>query len=340
MSSSKAKKLFRKVKKTLKFRRQISIYSYLGYANGTKFYIKGRVLQDPRIEILEGQSRLKTLYNNYKRFESDEVEGAVLLIKLEGQAFTVVSDKEGYFDLEGTMDHAFEAKNQNTWIPYQIQLKDSLAQSEGQILLPAKNRDYGIISDVDDTVLQTFTTSRLRLKMIYATFFLSPYKRLPMEGIQEVYQEFEKGSSGQNAHPIFYVSNSPWNIYDSIYTFLKIKKFPKGPIFLRDYGTHMLKKKKEADIHKLRTIRHIMEMYPRLPFLMMGDTASEDADFYLKFADEFPDRVKAIYIRNTKDTSNARRIAKMIQSRTDVNIVMVKKSAEIIEHAKVHGFMA
>lgn len=339
MSSSKAKKIFRKVKKTLKFRRQISIQSYLGYANGDRFYIKGRVLQDPRIEILEGQSRLKTFYNNFKRFESDEVEGAELLIKVQGQSFVVVSDKEGYFDLEGELEQAFEAKDQTSWITYQIQLKDNSAQTEGQILLPAKNRDYGIISDVDDTVLQTFATSRLRLKMIYATFFLSPYKRLPMEGIQEVYQAFEKGASGQNAHPIFYVSNSPWNIYDSIYTFLTIKKFPKGPIFLRDYGAHMLKKKKEADIHKLRTIRHIMELYPGLPFLMLGDTASEDADFYLKFADEFPGRVKAIYIRHTKDTANARRIAKIVQSRSDVNIVMVKKSAEIIEHARAHGFI-
>lgn len=339
MGSSKAKKFFRKVKKTIKFRTQISIHSYLGYANEDRFYIKGRVLEDPRIEILEGQSQLKTFYNNFKRFESDEVEGATLVIKLQGQEFTVVSDKEGYFDLEGSVQKPFLAQEENTWLSYQIHQKGGLAQAVGQILVPAKNRAYGVISDVDDTILQTFTTSRLRLKMIYATFFLSPYKRLPMEGIQEIYQEFEKGVSGQKAHPIFYVSNSPWNIYDSIYTFLKIKKFPKGPIFLRDYGAHMLKKKKEEDIHKLRTIRHIMEMYPNLPFLMLGDTAAEDADFYLKFADEFPDRVKAIYIRNTKDTSNARRISKMIQSRSDVNIVMVKKSKEIIEHAKAHGFL-
>jgi phosphatidate phosphatase APP1 len=339
MSSSRFKQFIRKIKSRLKFRKQISIHSYLGYANGTQFYIKGRVLKDPRIEILEGQSRLRTFYNNFKRFESDEVEGAELIITIQGTVFELVSDEEGYFDLEGEVKVPFLAQEKNAWVPYKINLKESEVITEGQILVPAKMKKYGVISDVDDTILQTFATSRLRLKMIYATFFLSPYKRLPMEGIQEVYQQFGKGPSGTAEHPIFYVSNSPWNIYDSIFTFLKIKNFPKGPIFLRDYGAHLLKKKEEADIHKLRTIRHIMEMYPGLSFLMLGDTASEDADFYLKFADEFPDRVQAIYIRNTKDTSNAKRIAKVIESRSDVNIIMVRNSAEIIEHAKVNGYI-
>lgn len=318
----------------------LTIQTYYGYANGKQFYVKGRVLSDPRIEILEGQSRFRTFYNNIKRFNSDEVPNASLKITVLKQVFEVVSDKEGYYALEGTLNESTQAAlNNHTWISYLVEAVDNKVREVGKILVPAKNKGFGLISDVDDTVLQTFATSRLRLKMLYATFFLTPYKRLPMEGIQEVYQQMGGNTRSGLQNPIFYVSNSPWNIYDSILTFLRIKKFPQGPIFLRDYGRHMLKKKEEKDIHKLRTIQHIMEMYPNLPFLMLGDTASEDADFYLKFADKFPGRVKAIYIRHTKDTSNARRVAKMIQNRPDVNIVLVKNSREILVHAKEHGFI-
>lgn len=321
-------------------KKELSIQTYYGYANKNRFYVKGRVLRNPRIEILEGQSKFRTFYNNLKRFNSDEVKGANLRVTIFDQNFELSTDQEGYFDLEGTSKKAFQsAPNKNTWVPYKVEVMGYDVFEVGKILVPAQDKQYGVISDVDDTVLQTFATSRLRLKMLYATFFLNPYRRLPMEGIQQVYQQLDRNGTSGRQNPIFYVSDSPWNIYDSILTFLRIKKFPQGPIFLRDYGVHMLKKKEEKDIHKLRTIQHIMEMYPNLSFLMLGDTASEDADFYLKFADKFPGRVKAIYIRHTKDTSNARRVAKVIENRSDVNIIMVRKSAQIIEHARAHGFI-
>ncbi|MEM6378002.1 MAG: phosphatase domain-containing protein, partial [Bacteroidota bacterium] len=198
-------------------KKELSIQTYYGYANENRFYVKGRVLRDPRIEILEGQSKFRTFYNNLKRFNSDEVKGANLKVTVLNQTFELSTDEEGYFALEGTSKQTFlPAPNNHTWIPYKVEAMDYQTYEVGKILVPSQDKLYGVISDVDDTVLQTFATSRLRLKMLYATFFLNPYRRLPMEGIQEVYQQLDRKGKFRNQKPVFYVSNSNWNINDSI----------------------------------------------------------------------------------------------------------------------------
>ncbi len=156
-------------------------------------------------------------------------------------------------------------------------------------------------------------------------------QRLPMEGVVELFQAFAKGRDGQQANPIFYVSHSPWNLYDLLEKFMELQELPKGPIFLRDYG---LRPAGEFSLHKLATMSRILEMYPHLPFIMLGDTASKDADFYIQLAERYPGRIKAIYIRLTKNNRNAKRVAELIEAKTDVNAVLVHSSQEIYAHAR------
>ena len=112
---------------------------------------------------------------------------------------------------------------------------------------------------------------------------------------------------------------------------MSIRKLPKGPILLRDYG---LRPAHNFARHKLEAITTILEMYPTLPFIMLGDTASKDADFYLELAQRFPNRIKAIYIRKTSDSKNARRVAKLIADHSHIDAVLVNNSAEIVAHAR------
>jgi phosphatidate phosphatase APP1 len=160
-----------------------------------------------------------------------------------------------------------------------------------------------------------------------------------MEGIPDLLRAMEKGDDGLRENPVFYVSDSPWNIYDLLSDFMRANNLPKGPILLRDYGAHLLKKGTEETNHKLVAFRQIMGMYPDLPFVMLGDTASKDADYYLKMAEEFTDRVLAIYIRQTKDTENARRIAKLIEQHSHIEAVLIRESSEIWAHAKGRGLV-
>jgi len=320
------------------------IVPYRGYASREGFHIKGRLLENEGIFLEKDQSRIRTLIDNFKRFESDEIIGAKVNLAIRGKNYQAETDEEGYFEIREKWQTPLTPE-ENRWIAAEVNLVDNKKEivedisSEAELFFPSVNADFGVISDVDDTVLQTHATSLFRLKMMYSTFFLDPYERLSMDGIHEVYAALEKGNDGKKENPIFYVSNSPWNIYDNITTFLEFNKFPKGPVLLRDAGLQLLKNTHKTWGHKMQTISEILEMYPELPFIMLGDTASKDADHYLELADSFEGRIKAIYIRHTKNTKNARRIAALVESRTDVNIVLVKNSQEIKDHALKNEFI-
>jgi len=55
---------------------------------------------------------------------------------------------------------------------------------------------------------------------------------------------------------------------------------------------------------------------------LLGDSADHDADFYIEVAKIFPKQIKAIYIRQTRNTKNARRIKKLIQKNTEVPAIL------------------
>jgi len=318
----------------------LMIVPYRGYANDKKIFLKGRVLENENILKGKNDGKIRNVINNFKRFETDETPNAQLLITCNGQSFECKTDEEGYFTLDQEWTAPLETDN--NWLPVNLELlfptndDDSKVTAQGEICLLSENADYGIITDVDDTILQTHVTSPLKLKMLYATFFKNAHQRLPMEGMVELFQAFERGNNGEKENPIFYVSHSPWNIYDLLEEFMELQKFPKGPILLRDYG---IKPSGEYAHHKTTSIAHILKTYPNLPFVLLGDSADEDADFYIEMAKKFPERIKAIYIRQTRDTKNARRIKKLIETTTHVHIVLIHSSEEIKQNALTLGLL-
>jgi phosphatidate phosphatase APP1 len=317
------------------------IMPYRGYANRNRLFLKGRVLENESIFEGKSESEIRTLINNFKRFESDELPDAMVRVKINGQTFETITDDEGYFTIDRPWESPLKG-DENRWLKARCELTDlpegniSPTFCEADIFLPSKDASFGVITDVDDTVLQTHVTSRFKLKMLYATFFQDAHQRLPMEGVVELFQALERGADGERENPIFYVSNSPWNIYDLLAEFMAVQKLPKGPILLRDYG---IRPKGDFSGHKIESISHILNTYPELPFIMLGDTASKDADFYIELANKFPNRIPAIYIRQTRDNRNARRIAKLIEAQSEIDTVLVHTTKEIFEHARSKGFL-
>ena len=324
----------------------LMIMPFRGYASPERFFLKGRVLEDEGITQGKGRNKIHNLMDSQRRFESDEIAGATISIRLANNEYEVVTDKEGYFTLNAAWQSPPEPP-ENRWLTAELQLLDAPvaniprhSKCTADVLYPSKHAACGIISDIDDTVLQTHVSSRLKLKMIYYTLFHDSHQRLPMEGIPELMRALEKGIDGERENPIFYVSDSPWNIYDLLIDFMEVQGLPRGPVLLRDYGLHMLKWWEKRPNHKLDAFRHILKMYPDLPFIMLGDTASKDADYYLKMADEFSGRILAVYIRHTVDTKNARRVAKLIEQHSGIDAVLIRSSSEIYDHAKGKGLLS
>lgn len=263
-------------------------------------------------------------------------------IAIAEQIFAIVTDEEGYFELNTTFDTPIAILKER-WVPCEIRLVDNndtpaddIVETT-QILFPSKTAQYGVISDIDDTVLQTHTTSLFKLKMLYASFFLAPFERLPLEGINNLYAEI---AGGMVENPIFCVSNSPWNIYDNLIKFLDFQRFPKGPVLLRDISMDMIRHRNQPQLsHKIKTISHILETYADLPFILLGDTTSKDADYYMSLAQEYGDQIRAIYIRHTKKSKNLKRVAQLIESKASTNTVVIRHTAEIREDLLAKGLL-
>jgi len=321
-------------------RRPLLILPYRSFANRDRIFLKGRVLQDRLINQQLSNSKWRSLMNSIKRFRSREIPHQPVRMVIEDQHFTATTTNEGYFIIDQPWKMPNLTKQQH-WLPARLFIETPAEDAapvtaQAEVLLPCTNAAYGVISDIDDTILQTHVNSILRLKLLYATFFKNAHQRLPVEGVVKLFQQLAQGKSGRDNNPFFYVSNSPWNLYDLLERFLDFQQLPKGPILLRDYG---YKPDGPFKTHKLITLTRIFEMYPHLAFVLFGDTASEDADHYLALADRFPQQVKAVYIRLTQNTRNARRVLALIQNRQKENIRIVRSSAEMKAHAQSLGLI-
>jgi len=315
------------------------ILPYRGYANSKRIYLKGRVLEDENIFKGKTDSQIQNIINSFKRFETDEIPNANVRITCAKQSFECQTDEEGYFVLDKKWQ-APAKKTSNNWLDLKVELlfptkiNNKKITTKGEVYLPSKNADYGIITDIDDTILQTHVTSLFKLRMLYATMFKNAHQRLPMEGMVKLFKKFVVGKNGKRKNPIFYLSHSPWNIYDLLTEFLSVQKFPKGPLLLRDFG---ITPSGEYSNHKMSSITRILKTYPKLPFILLGDSAEKDADFYIDAAKKFPKQIKAIYIRETRNTKNARRIKKLIQKNTLVPAILIKSSKDIHKHGLSNG---
>ncbi|MDQ4078110.1 MAG: DUF2183 domain-containing protein [Chloroflexota bacterium] len=280
----------------------IRIMPYRGFGNPKKLFLKGRVLEDEGIPPATMDDSLwRNLVNVYKRFESDEVPGAKVLARFQGTEYVVLTGEEGFFNL--WMDPVAPLPIDRLWHEVELELLSRSLEDQpptrttGYLLVPPPSARFGVISDVDDTVVMTNATNLLQMGR--TVFFGNAHTRVPFAGVAAFYEALQAGSTGNEFNPLFYVSSSPWNLYDLLTEFLDIQDIPIGPLMLRDWGIsdEEILPTKHAP-HKQKSIRQILETFPDLPFILIGDSGQEDPEIYSDIVHQYPDRILAVYIRN------------------------------------------
>lgn len=328
----------------------LQMVPYRSYGTPTRLYVKGRLLTDKGIkEPGATDSRWQNLLNMYRRFDSNEISGALLSVRpADGSAHAVVTDDEGYFtlNLEPTV---LPEPIDYLWYPVDVLLEKSPApfsappglSTQAMVLIPPPDAEYGIISDLDDTVIQTSATDLLR--MARTVLLRNARSRMPFKGVAEFYRSLQLGRNGKRNNPFFYVSSSPWNLYDLLEDFLDLNNIPPGPLLLRD----MAMKRKEAGAtsehhgHKLKEIDNLLLTYPELPFVLIGDSGQEDANIYREVVRRYPGRILAVYIRDVNLPERAALVERVSEElRNDkVEMLLVKDTVQAAEHAAQKGLI-
>ncbi|EDM43569.1 hypothetical protein SCB49_08263 [unidentified eubacterium SCB49] len=300
----------------------LQIITFQSYGTKNLLYARGRAIEDESIN-LEGKGFLKLLINNWKRFSTDNIKNTEIIIRLkDGRILENRTDEKGYFKISEVIENLSDLVNEEGWMTYEVSYKalsiSRHIQQEnrfpGEVLIPSLNASYGVISDIDDTILHTGVASLLKWRLLYNTFFKRADNRIPLEGAAAFYHKLHRGVKGDEANPIFYVSHSPWNMYCYLVYFLTKNNFPKGPILLRNLPNPFRRKEGGEKPQKQNEIISLLEMYPEMSFILIGDSSEHDADIYIEIAETYPNRILAIYLRSIKHKKKKLRIKSLLEA--------------------------
>lgn len=152
-----------------------------------------------------------------------------------------------------------------------------------------------IVSDIDDTV--KVTEVRDRKKMLQNTF-LKSYE--PVEGMSGLYRSWETEGAD-----FFYLSASPWQLYEPLTRFLADADFPEGLMQMKTFDLPSGIKTifDSPGTVKIPALKKLMKSFPDRKFILVGDSGEMDPEIYGKIAAEYADRIAWILIRNVTDES-------------------------------------
>lgn len=318
----------------------LQVVTYRSFGTAASALVRGRVLEASVLErSVPGDTSWKNFRRMLRRFFSRELPDAFVHAALGSTVADGATDDEGYFDLALASPDLGGASD---WKTAEVEVVGAAmrgfhpARAIAEVLIPGRV-EFGIISDIDDTVLQTHVTQKL--KMIWVTLSGSAFTRMPFEGTSELYHALAAGASGRANNPVFYVSKSPWNLYDFLIDFMDYHQLPRGPLLLRDIG---LREAPPLD-HKSAAVRQLLDTYLELRFVLLGDSGERDPEIYLETAARYPGRIAAIYIRdlggkNRQDAAGRR--VKTLCERAQAygtEMLWLEHANEALAHARERG---
>ena len=176
------------------------------------------------------------------------------------------------------------------------------------VRVPGPDARLGVISDIDDTIV--YTGAFAFLKNWRTVVANSPEAREAFGGVADLYQALTDGER----NPLFYVSSSPWNLFDLFERYMALNGIPLGPMLLKDFGLDETKWLTGGhDGHKTQAIERVFDTYPHLPFVLVGDSGQRDPAIYAGIAEKHPRRVAAVLIHEVKPDEHGSAVSQMVE---------------------------
>jgi phosphatidate phosphatase APP1 len=306
------------------------VEAYLGHGGPDGVVVRGRVLDDPEpSEAVEGEGGRAAVLRTLRGFVTDELPGVPLRVTVADATTEVSSDAEGYF-----VARLPASGLRSPWTSGTVELAapyrglDAAPPSTVEVRVPAPEARFGVVSDIDDTILET-GVQRVG-QVLRHTFTGSALTRTPFDGAPELYRDLADG-----VNPFFYVSSSPWNLHAFLLAFLRHRDFPLGPVLLRDLlGTGGAREPKHG------RIREVLDLHPDLRFVLIGDSGEKDPQIYADIVREYPDRILAVYIREVRLDPGDGRVEQVTDAWDHaVPFVLAADSAAVRRHAGSLGLL-
>jgi phosphatidate phosphatase APP1 len=327
----------------------MKIEAYRGFGNRKRLYLSGRVLEERGIRPpRETDTWWDNFVNMYKRLNSREIPHARLVARFQDVEQEVVADDEGMFDV--WIEPSRRLAETGTWESVELELIEPVSDRQSgpvrttaNVLIPEAGARFGVISDIDDTVIQSEIGNLI--EMVSTVLFSNAQTRLPLPGVAALYRALHAGRDSEHQNPMFYVSNGLWNLYDLLEDFFELNHVPGGSVLLlRNWGIYedqVLPTKSRG--HKEGLIRSILDLYRDLPFILIGDSGEADPEIYDQMVDEYGERILAVYIRNvSRELERPEAIRALADDIVEAGseLVLADDSLSMARHAVKRGWIA
>ena len=221
----------------------------------------------------------------WRRFITTPAEGIPVTVRVGNHVHHLASERQGYVDVRLASDL------EPGWreATYSVEGADPV---EGAVHVVGPTARVGVVSDVDDTVIETMVPRPL---LAFRNAFLTRESdRLPVSGMAELFTEITE------AHPdvfVVYLSTGAWNTAVPMQAFLTRHRYPPGPLLLTDWGPTGEAWFRSGREHKRAQLATLFADLPALRWLLVGDDGQHDPELYAAAATAAPDRVLGVAIR-------------------------------------------
>jgi len=264
------------------------VIPYTGYGDESFARVLGRVVLAPRFSDSQlGKAAEEFLSRRgWRNFFVTACVHARYTLTVGGTEVQGTTDRGGY------IDHRVRAHGLPPgWHAVEVSTAQS-APAHPRVHVVSSAHRFGIISDIDDTILSTWLPRPL--VAAWNSFIRTESARQAVPGMAMFYADVLRHHPGA---PVFYVSTGAWNTQGFLKRFMLRHRYPDGPMLLTDWGPTNIGWFRSGPEHKRNALLQLSVDYPRTSWLLVGDDGQRDPDLYGEFATHNPDRVVAIAIR-------------------------------------------
>ncbi len=222
----------------------------------------------------------------WRSFTSVPVGDSTVFVGIDGKEHPVLADRGG------VIDEVIQVALSPGWHTITMRVEDSDPVTAPIFIVDPK-ATIGLISDVDDTVMVTALPRPL--VAAWNTFVLDEHARTPVAGMAVLFEKLVRDHPGS---PVVYLSTGAWNVAPTLSRFLSRHLYPPGPLLLTDWGPTHDRWFRSGRAHKEESLLRLVDEFPHLKWILVGDDGQNDEALYGAFAEEHPDRVAVIAIRH------------------------------------------
>ncbi|MFJ2541449.1 App1 family protein [Microbacterium sp. NPDC087589] len=263
--------------------RTATILPFPGYGGPGWVRVVGRVLIVPPARSTKDGEPASV--RGWRSFVGIPVSFAKVAVQIGGSTHYVVADRGG------VIDSVVHTDLEPGWQPFTFSVEGQ-DPVETTAFIVAESTHFGVVSDVDDTVMVT----ALPRPFIAAwnSFVVDEHARIPVPGMAVLLDQVLREHPGA---PMVYLSTGAWNVAPTLRRFLGRHLFPAGSMLLTDWGPTHDRWFRSGREHKLTNLRRLATEFPHVKWLLIGDDGQHDESIYSEFMDEHPSSVAGVAIR-------------------------------------------